>query len=324
MWRDEEFLSYLTSLEKGFPSLVQLFVANYVCNSNCRYCPIGKINFGDAQRKTHEKEAFMEWSVFEKVAREVGKHPETILRFHGRGEPTMHPRFIDMVSFAKQMGIRHVATFTNGILVSHDYAKGLLGAGIDLIEFSVDAFTPETYSLLRRTSMFDTVKSNVLETIRLRDEMKKDAKIFVSAVDHTEFAKEKEKFQDYWSKYADEVIFRRRTSFNDRVSYADWNKIESVNAYPCIQPWTRFNVSPFGKVNFCANDWGDEFLVGDLNDTEDTIESIWKSEKYQEFRNLHLKLGIPKNYCLNCTESSEANWKNSYEKIIASFSKNES
>jgi hypothetical protein len=63
-----------------------------------------------------------------------------------------------------------------------------------------------------------------------------------------------QKFKDFWSKHADEVIFRRRTTFNNKVPYADWNKHEFVNEYPCIQPWLRLNVSTLGNVIFCAND----------------------------------------------------------------------
>src|SRR5512139_2521134 len=96
-----------------FPSCVQLTLCHYICDSGCGSCPVGRLNRDDpdAQRQWQidgERRLFMSWEVFEKAARETGQHPASFLRFHARGEPTLHPRFSEMIAFAKAAGVTTV------------------------------------------------------------------------------------------------------------------------------------------------------------------------------------------------------------------------
>jgi radical SAM protein with 4Fe4S-binding SPASM domain len=314
-------MKLLRYLERSYPSMVQIFTVDYICNSKCKYCPVGRYNAGDISDDSRvgreaRRTGFFSMDLFRKIARETGNHPSTILRLHGRGEPLMHPGIVEMVRTAKECGVGTVTTFTNGILMSPSTARSLLEAGLDVIEVSIDAFTDHTYRRIRRTSYFDTVVRNTLSMIELRDNLEKETRIMVSAVNHPEFLPEREIFEDYWGERADQVLIRRRTTFNDRVPYSDWKNRRSSEPLPCPQPWTRFNVSPTGKVLICSNDWGDEVILGDLNLKDESIYSIWVSEEYRRIRQSHLS-GEEMAYCRNCTEDDGKRWSDSYEKIMA-------
>jgi radical SAM protein with 4Fe4S-binding SPASM domain len=320
------FMNHLRSLEESFPSMVQVFTVDYLCNSRCRYCPVGRYNSGEAPPGTRiggeaASPGTISLELFKRIAAETGRFPSTILRLHGRGEPLMHPNIVDMVRIAKEFGVGTISTFTNGILLDEEMAVNLMEAGLDLVEVSIDAYTAQTYSRIRRTDMFPAVVRNALAAVGLRDEMGYGTKILVSAVNHHEFSPERKSFEEYWGDRADQIIIRRRTTFNDRISYPDWEKKTGKSQLPCPQPWTRFNVSPSGKVLICSNDWGDEIIMGDLNDPLQTIHSIWTSEAYRQTRRTHLN-GEDTPYCVNCTEDDGTRWSNSYEKIMANLDRN--
>jgi len=76
------------------------------------------------------------------------------LHLQGLGEPMMHPRFFDMVSYAAQRGAR-VTTNTNmTLLVNARRARRCVTCGLDCIHVSIDGATPETYERIRARAKF--------------------------------------------------------------------------------------------------------------------------------------------------------------------------
>src|SRR5438067_7532635 len=76
------------------------------CNLRCRMCPIA---FRPESAPGHPP-AYMDVEVFKRLIDEFGAIEE--LHLQGMGEPMMHPRFFEMVSYAAGRGIR-VSTNTN-------------------------------------------------------------------------------------------------------------------------------------------------------------------------------------------------------------------
>ena len=96
-----------------FPSCVQLTLAHYICDAGCLSCPVGRLNRGDPEAVVQWEadgavRLHMPWGVFEKAASETGRYSHSFLRFHGRGEPILHPRFVDMIAYAKATGVKTI------------------------------------------------------------------------------------------------------------------------------------------------------------------------------------------------------------------------
>jgi MoaA/NifB/PqqE/SkfB family radical SAM enzyme len=62
----------------------------------------------------------------------------------GEGEPLMHPRIVDIISAAKGVGLE-VFLVTNGTLLDEGMARALVAAGLDKIQVSLWASSPEDY-----------------------------------------------------------------------------------------------------------------------------------------------------------------------------------
>jgi hypothetical protein len=258
----------------------------------------------------------MPWEVFEKAARETGQHPESFLRFHARGEPTLHPRFVDMIEFAKAAGVTTVQVFTDGISMDEELARRTLAAKLDVIEFSIHGHM-QTYEALMRNGKFERVVTNVQRLVQLRNETCAATKVVVSAVDQPGFQLDKQAHRDFWTPRVDEVILRPYHSWGGRIP----REPADLSGYrqPCPQLWTRLTVGPTGKILFCFNSWAedDSEVVADLMSPDATIAAVWRSEQYARVRAAHLTGEYELRCCAQCTDWVGSAWgANSYENLI--------
>ena len=70
------------------------------------------------------------------------------LAFGGFGEPTVHPRFLEMVDLARQAQCR-VELVTNGTAMTTEFAHDLAALGVAQVTVSVDGGSDEAYSAMR-------------------------------------------------------------------------------------------------------------------------------------------------------------------------------
>lgn len=304
--------------EAEFPVLVQLALMHYICNSSCKKCPVGLLNRGLIEpigEYELAKRRFFPFEIFIKIADEMGQYPWSLLRFHGRGEPLMHPNYTEMIAYAKKAGVGTVTSFTNAILLNTKMSEAILDAGLDLLELSIDAYTEQLYRDFRGTNYFQQVVNNAENFIRARNRRGDQCRthVIVSAVDCPEFQPEKDEFQRFWTERADQVIFRPYHTYGGRLEpIVSTCQVEPV---PCAQLWTRFSINPWGQVNACFNDWADEELVGDLNKSGMTIAKIWRGEKFEAIRAASLGGASILKCCSTCLATKES-WIASYQRLI--------
>jgi hypothetical protein len=317
---------FLNATAAQFPSCVQLTLCHYICDSGCVACPVGRLSRDDPGARTQweadgVQRQFMRWEVFEKAASETGRHQASFLRFHARGEPTLHPRFVDMIAYAKAVGVSTVQVFTNGISMDERLARDTLKAGLDIIEFSIHGHR-RTYETLMRNGQFDRVVENVQRFVRLRDELSAPTKVVVSAVDQPGFQPDKEAHRQFWSARVDEVILRPYHSWGNRIpcDTAD----QPSRRHPCPQLWTRLTIGPTGNLLFCFNSWDEAKaeVIANLLEPAVTIASVWESARYAQVRDAHLAGDYVLQCCAQCTDWAGSSWgANTYETLIDKLKK---
>jgi MoaA/NifB/PqqE/SkfB family radical SAM enzyme len=306
--------------EAGFPICTQVTLSHGICDSGCVVCPIGRLNYGDASEATRREFAqhtrrHMTFEIFAKVVDEVARHPHAWLRLHSRGEPLLHPQFVEFIRYAKSSGIRIVQAFTDAIALNENMSLAILDAGLDVLECSIHGHA-ETYERLMRNGRFERVLDNVIRFRRLRDENGKSTKLVVSAVDQPAFQSDKVAHRAFWTRYADQVIYRPFHSWGNRV------QVECAGTQvrtPCPQLWTRCTIGPTGKVLACFNSWSEaaEEVLGDLNDPGTSIASVWQSERFAEIRQRHVNGSHVLPCCRRCEDWRGSSWgQNSYERLL--------
>lgn len=314
-------LLFESEAHRAFPVCTQVTLNHGICDSRCVSCPIGRLNYGDATDDVRAEFAassrrHMPVGVFKRVADEVAMHPHAWLRLHARGEPLLHPNFVDLVRYAKRVGVSLVQAFTDAITLDEEKARAVLESGLDVLECSIHGHE-KTYQTLMRNGKFDRVRDNVIRFRRLRDEMGGKTKLVVSAVDQPGFQSEKDAHRLFWSQYADEVIYRPHHSWGNRIDGVCGAMPETRHA--CSQLWNRFTVSPDGKALACFNSWSEmeEEVLGDLTQPGTTIAGIWQSAIFENIRRDHANGNYSLPCCRQCRDWTGSSWgQNSYEHLL--------
>ncbi|MCL2142948.1 MAG: radical SAM protein [Methanomassiliicoccaceae archaeon] len=131
------------------------------CNMRCPIC------FANANQSGYVYEPDYD-SIVEMLTMLRSEEPIkcTAVQFSG-GEPTIHPRFVDIIRKAKELGFAQVQAATNGIEFAKDFdmLKASQEAGLNTIYLSFDGVSDDIYLQARDRKMFD-VKLKVLENLR--------------------------------------------------------------------------------------------------------------------------------------------------------------
>ncbi len=291
-----------------FPPMTHVVITNS-CNLECSHCAYGAI-----KRQSDYKPSFLDWEIFKRLADEISAHTGAILRFTCDGEPMLHPRFLDMVEYAKKLNLRPTTLNTNGTLLTTDKIDRLLELEIDVIEISLNSFSAESYGTLRPGRKYDeyaAIFDRVHYLIRRRNELNAKTKIMVSIIDLPETKGEIKAFEDYWTPLADRVITRLFTNFGGLVESRD-ECGDTSRRHPCLVPWRRMTVTSDGKLRYCFNDWRNESTLFDFA-AGVTLEQAWNSPEMKQLRDAHLSADFSRwPYCAKCTTWSLLRWDYDY------------
>ncbi|MBE6514871.1 MAG: radical SAM protein [Candidatus Methanomethylophilaceae archaeon] len=131
------------------------------CNMNCPICFANANDAGYVMEPTFEEVHEMLVTL-----RSTSPIKCTAVQFAG-GEPTVHPRFVDIVRDAKELKFAQVQVATNGIKFAKDYEflKASKLAGLNTIYLSFDGVTEDVYVRARGRKMWQ-VKLDVLANCR--------------------------------------------------------------------------------------------------------------------------------------------------------------
>lgn len=265
----------------SMPEIVQIESTN-ICNAKCVFCP---------RDDMHRKQGIMTIDLFRKVVDECVELGITHVRMHNYGEAFIDKRLVEKVRYAKEKGIQEVGVISNGSLLTEKVARGMIDAGLDAINISVDAAGKEVFESTRIGLKYDKVIANIERLVRLRAETgKRRPKLILSFVRQNNSADE-QAFIEHWRGIADKV------HVTDLHNWAGTLNTESDVNYPCYRPWLTFTVLWDGRVSLCCADFDGKTILGDLNSS--SIREIWNAEPYRNARRQHLESGGP-DICRSC------------------------
>jgi MoaA/NifB/PqqE/SkfB family radical SAM enzyme len=263
------------------PEIVQIESTN-ICNAKCVFCP---------RDDMHRRQGIMSVELFRKIVDECVDLGITHVRMHNYGEAFIDKMLVEKVRYAKQKGIKEVGVISNGSLITEQVARGMIDAGLDAINISVDASGKEVFESTRLGLKYDKVIANIERLVRLRTESgKRRPKLILSFVRQNNSADE-QAFIEHWRAIADKV------HVTDLHNWAGTLNTESDVNYPCYRPWLTFTVLWDGRVSLCCADFDGKIILGDLN--THSIADIWNAEPYLNARRQHLESGGP-DICRAC------------------------
>lgn len=295
-------------LSAGFPSQVIIDVTE-VCNLACVHCP-------HPQFKASEYYAgrFLPPELNAKAVDEVRDHSggaTQYIRYSSEGEPLIHPKGHEMIEYAARNSGVYVTLTTNGTIMDEQRTRKLLDSGVHMIDISIDASTPETYSRIRVRGDLDVTERNVVNLIEWIRRAKLATKVVVSFIEQPENAHEAPEFERLWTdRGADHVVIRRLHSAAGAVvptAQLMRKKQQHTHRRPCVYPWERVVLNPRGYLSFCPADWTHGSTMVDYRTT--TLRETWTGEFYESLRRAHVENDFAAHgFCGQCPDWEQTVW----------------
>jgi sulfatase maturation enzyme AslB (radical SAM superfamily) len=263
------------------PEIVQIESTN-ICNARCVFCP---------RDEMHRKQGVMEMGLYRRLVDECRALGIGHVRLHNYGESFIDRQLIEKIRYAKSIGIPEVGLISNGSLIGEEAARGVVEAGLDAVNISVDAAGKETFERTRVGLKYDRVIANIEGLLRVRAELGKARPKLILSFVRRDDSEEERAFIAEWRAKADKI------HVTDLHNWAGTLHTRSDVTFPCYRPWLTFTVLWDGRVSLCCADFDGKVVLGDL--TTSTIAEIWNAEPYRRARRAHLESGGP-DLCRTC------------------------
>ena len=280
-----------------FPSYFEIETVN-ACNARCPMCTID-----DWDRR----DGLMSDELFLKIAKEIGEHSDTVKRVQlfRDGEPLIDKKLAHRTAMMKGVGIKKVGISTNAALLTPQKSRDILEAGMDEVILSIDSLNREVYEKIRPPLKFDVVFNNVLDFIRIRDEIGSTCQAWVRMIRQEANRYEWRTFEEFWRerlKPTDRVDYRNIHNWGTQL--VNFKQIAPANVEkPCVALWSLMVIFADGSVPLCNVDYNLKHPLGSV--ATQSIESLWQSKEQDRRRRQHLigERDIP--ICQGCTVWSE-------------------
>lgn len=248
-----------------------------ICNGKCIFCPHHKFEeFGTISDE-----------LYEKIVREASELPSLKLFIPMlTGEPLCDKKFVERLKFARaRMPWVILEFYTNGSFLTRDIINELKTITDLHISVSLNGITPETRKqMMGLDDYWDVIKSmKYMEEVGLPYRATLVAYPEIRQQELEAFVKGGGLVIQYQSWCGEQYPYDRRR----------WTS--------CARALNAMTVNYKGEVVLCCFDPFAKVVFGDLNNQ--TIEEIWKSQRHQEYQNLHKQgRGNELELCRSCTE----------------------
>ena len=247
------------------------------CNIRCIMC----FQVDESFSKNQDFMGNMDLGLFKKVVDDAQDIGIQALTLSGRGEPTLHPKFGEMLDYCKGKFF-DLKINTNATRLTEKLMHTIVESGVTDLVFSVDSYEKDEYESIRVLGVFEEVVNNIKKFKEINDRYPNyNCATRVSGVKIND-KQNIEEFTKYWKKYVDHVVMVEMSERWDTYN----NQVEHAGIHPCNFLWGEMYVWYDGKCNPCDADYKSELSVGNIK--ENSIKDIWNGELYKKLRSSHL------------------------------------
>ena len=285
-----------------------------VCNANCTFCTRGKMK---------RPKGYLDLKKFSEFLDRLDKYRRSLwlnkkkgavifprLVFAGLGEPTLHPRIIDIVAEGSSRGF-NTEIVTNGISLTLNLAQKLAKAGLCKLSISLHSLDPRIYHSLMGINL-DKVLPKIAETLEALDNTNVDIELWrVGPADGSllpELKKEGKKYKEFLSSYKKNIKVLGPTPAWNRggqlkVNY--WPKVHDSDEIWCQLLYFTLNITWDGTVIMCCCDYSQ--LTSPLGNAWNESLRTLQKKRNKIFKSLTKEL-----ICQNCRRPRDQ----TYEKNV--------
>jgi radical SAM protein with 4Fe4S-binding SPASM domain len=247
------------------------------CNLRCIMC----FQIDETFNNSKNFMGMMELELFKKIIDEAYEGGTKAITFASRGEPTLHPKFGEMLEYCAGKFLE-LKINTNGTRLNEKLAHQILESGVTDMVFSVDSYTKQEYESIRIKGIFNNVLRNIQKFQEIKEKFYPESAC-ATRISGVKVNKEQNPklFKEFWQQYVDHVVMVEMENRWDTYN----NPKEIAGKNPCDYLWERMYIWYDGTCNPCDIDYKSELTVGTVKDQ--SISEIWNGEKFTKLRNLH-------------------------------------
>lgn len=244
------------------PRFIQLETVTK-CNARCEFCP---------QREIVRDPARMPAATWRKIVDDSHGLGVTYRPFL-TNEPFVDNRMPEIVRYIKENDPTARVEFnTNGELLTERLAVALLEAGVDIMRFSIDGLSRETYEPSRVGVDYDKVMQRTQRFLELWNQGGYRDRVFteVRMIEVPENRHEIEAYRDFWGPKCSEVLVTRLYQW-------PWTgqQRQDVVLKPCLKVLDEMFFYSNGNATICCWDVHERAVIGNV--LEQSVIEIWNS-----------------------------------------------
>ena len=234
--------------------------------------------------------------VIDALIRNVEKYHIRGVRFSRWGEPTLHPKFIEIIQRLKTAGaVVHVNT--NGSTLDKDRIQALIDSGLDSIKFSFQGADEETYNEMREGGDYERLLG-IVRTMHALRGSRDYPYIQISTTLTAETPEQVESFKHDIGSYCDyyNIGFTKLNHLDVNamnVSGEEKEKIRVLQDHErlnhvyrsfCPEAFDKLSVNWNGDVTLCCLDYDNFMITGNILDLD--FEAIFTSHAANFYRDI--------------------------------------
>lgn len=281
-------LEHRTKLETVIPLAVP-FIINVdpsdKCNFRCKFCPTADRELMKVTPGRYH--GLMDFELYKKIIDDICQFekPIKVLRLYKDGEPLSHPKFPEMIRYAREKKCsERIDTTTNASYLSLKKNIEIIDAGIDRINISIYGVRSEQYT---EFSKYKIDLEKLTENIAHLYEHRKNCEIIIKINGDVISEKDKGRFYEMFGDIADGVYVEHVMScwpeYDLEAKGVPANKelgiygqkIKEVMCCPYI--FYSFSINSDGTASTCFLDWERKLIIGDAK--TESVKDIWRGAK---------------------------------------------
>ncbi len=261
----------------AIPAVVSIEVTN-ACNADCIMCP---------RKRMKRPVKKMEFSLFRKIIDECASISVRKILPYFYGESLLLPDLERYLMYIHQKARRSkIILHTNGSLLTEEKAETVIRSFVHSLFITIDGASKATYERIRKNLVFEEVKNNVLNFIKMRNGLRRSRPyVNIGMIVMSENRHEVSAFLKFWRKVADHVYVGNFTTRAGSVKGKESG--DRPNRRPCFRLWNELDICNNGDVALCCNDWDCTMKMGNFG--KESLRAIWAGGKFQRIRQIHMK-----------------------------------
>ena len=263
------------------------------CNYRCKFCPTGH---PDLLREYGRKNVLMSYELFCKIVDDLREfdRPCKQANLYKDGEPTLHPRFTDMVRYMKDANVsERIWVKTNGHVLRPELNAKLVTCGLDMIGVSVTGINAQMFYDIAGVKVdYEKFRDGVLDLFERSRDTSTRVSTKIADVGLTDG--DKQKFLDDFSDRCDFIAIENLHGWSTSDKF-DWKlgTNQSFDGTPrtqkiaCPLVLYMLAINSNGDISICNDDQYHLHQLGNIKN--ESLYQIWNGTRLRDFRLMHLE-----------------------------------